>query len=256
MWPTDSARAISERSLPPWRARKAEVRDATRMPGIATSAFMTSSAMPSQRYSWSFEGLMSENGSTAIATPSRASVADSPAISRPRLAQPLQKIADELRVEPFLQELLARFGEVGLPGEQIAQRVARGVELSELSVGRGQDRALPEMLGQVRLHDLVHRGLVAAETILVDAEDELVPPGMVGVDIHRPAQERQASVPSPGEGDEEDGLIAAVERIQCDRALGGAQTGGGLLPEEEHDGESLLRESDSSGRGPRRAGRP
>ena len=29
---------------------------------------MISSAMPSQRYSWSFAGLMSENGSTAIAT--------------------------------------------------------------------------------------------------------------------------------------------------------------------------------------------
>lgn len=37
---------------------------------MRTSAFMISSAIPSQRYSWSFAGFMSGNGSTAIATAS------------------------------------------------------------------------------------------------------------------------------------------------------------------------------------------
>jgi len=162
--------------------------------------------------------------------------------SEARLAQPFQEIPDELRVEPFLEEQRTRFGEVGLAGEQIAQRLARGIELSQLGVGSGEDHALPEVLGQARLHDLVHRRAIAAEAVLVDAEDQLVPSGMMGVDIHRPAQERESAVPSPGECDEEDGLVASVERIQRDRALGGAEAGGGLLPEEEHDGESLLRE--------------
>src|SRR5204862_388456 len=66
-WVTDSRRATSASSLPSWRARNAEVRDATRTPGTRTSAFMISSAIPSQRYSWSFSGPMSAKGSTAIA---------------------------------------------------------------------------------------------------------------------------------------------------------------------------------------------
>ena len=50
-WPTESARAMADRSLPSFRARNADVRDATRIPPTCTSAFMISSAMPSQRYS-------------------------------------------------------------------------------------------------------------------------------------------------------------------------------------------------------------
>ena len=65
---------MAARSFPSSLARKAEVRDATRSPSIRTRAFMISSAMPSQRYCWSFPGLRSENGRTAIAT-----VVESPA---------------------------------------------------------------------------------------------------------------------------------------------------------------------------------
>jgi hypothetical protein len=68
MWLTESARAIVGRSFPSRAARNAEALAATRIPGTRTSAFMISSAIPSQRYSWSFAGLRSSKGRTAIAT--------------------------------------------------------------------------------------------------------------------------------------------------------------------------------------------
>ena len=42
-----------------------EVRDTTRRAGIWVRALISSSAMPSQKYSWSFWGLMSTKGRTA-----------------------------------------------------------------------------------------------------------------------------------------------------------------------------------------------
>ncbi|MFN8093848.1 MAG: hypothetical protein U0599_16825 [Vicinamibacteria bacterium] len=126
-WPTASARAIEATSWPSRCARKAEAREATRIPSTRTSAFMISSAIPSQRYAWSRRGLMSENGSTAIATASgsRASAArcrgsrwpGGGGLGRacsgrrrdvqPRLAQPVDQSLDEIGEIP-LRELLGR----------------------------------------------------------------------------------------------------------------------------------------------------
>ncbi len=66
---TFSLAPISRRSCLPPLKRKAERRQATRNPLTWASAVMTSSAIPSHRYSWSFSGLMSANGSTATAGP-------------------------------------------------------------------------------------------------------------------------------------------------------------------------------------------
>ena len=43
-----------------------EVRAATRSLGVLASSFSSSSASPSEKYSWDFPGLVSTNGNTAI----------------------------------------------------------------------------------------------------------------------------------------------------------------------------------------------
>ena len=62
---------------------------------------MISSAIPSQRYSWSFAALMSENGSTAIATVPAARVgapASAAPTSSPALPETVHQVFDELGV--------------------------------------------------------------------------------------------------------------------------------------------------------------
>ena len=66
---TWSLRPISRVSREVPRKRKEDVREATRSPSMRLRAAITSSAMPSQKYSWSFSWLMSANGSTATEGP-------------------------------------------------------------------------------------------------------------------------------------------------------------------------------------------
>ena len=90
-------------------AARGTPRSATRRgcPSIRTSAFMISSAIPSQRYSWSFAGLMSENGSTAIATavaaPRRRIGLRRHGHVEPRLAQAVDQALHVLRLPPLLE---------------------------------------------------------------------------------------------------------------------------------------------------------
>ena len=72
---------------------------------------MISSAIPSQRYCWSFAGLMSANGSTAIEmTVGRLAAESECAVTRasePRLAKSVDEVLDVLGLVPLF-ELQAR----------------------------------------------------------------------------------------------------------------------------------------------------
>ena len=157
-----------------------------------------------------------------------------------RLVQSLHQVLDQPRVEPLLEELASGPGEVGLGTRQRARRGASGLHLAELAMGGGQDDGLPGAVRQVGLHGFVHRAAVVGHAVLVDREDEAVPAGMMGVLLHRPADEPAPALPVPGEGDEEDGLVAAVERIERQGPLGGAPAPGDVPSEEQGDGEGLL----------------
>ncbi len=65
---------------------------------------------------------------------------------------------------------------------------------------------------------------------------------MMGVLLHRPSDEPAPALPVPGEGDEEDGLVAAVERIERQGAFRSAPAASDVPPEEQGDGEGLLRD--------------
>ena len=64
--PTPSRSPIARTSAPEARNWNEEVREATRTPRMRARAAISSSARPSQKYSWSRAGLRSANGRTAI----------------------------------------------------------------------------------------------------------------------------------------------------------------------------------------------
>ena len=195
---------------------------------------------------------MSENGSTAIETgPLAGSVEGAGAQAgggdETRLAHPLHQVLDQRPIEPLPEESAGGLGEGSLRSRQRTQRGASGLLVAELAIGGGQNRGLPGAVRHVGPHSFVHRAAVIGHTVIVEREDQPVPAGMMGVLLHRPADESAPALPVPGEGDEEDGFVAAVERIEGQSALGSAQASGDVLPEEQDDGERLLR--DVVGRG-------
>ena len=189
---------------------------------------MISSAMPSQRYSWSFAGLMSENGSTAIETGAAPLPADDAGVeagataASPALRSPSMRLSTSCGSSHFSKNWRPDCAKSSFWASRSRRACGGGRGLAELAVGRGEHRAPPEAVRHVALHGLVHGRTVVRQAVLVEAEDQLVPPGVVRVLLHRPADEAAATLPVSGEGDEEDGLVAAVERVQGQGPLGGA----------------------------------
>ena len=65
---------------------------------------------------------------------------------------------------------------------------------------------------------------------------------MMRVELHRPFDQRAAAVPITGEGDQENGLVTAIERVERYRPLGGMQTAGNVLAKKQHNTQGLKRE--------------
>ena len=133
-------------------------------------------------------------------------------------------------------------GEVLLLGEQIFQGMAGGRAIAKLAVGRGEHDVRPEDVRRVGFNGLVHGLTVVRLAVFVEAENQPIPTGMMGVPLHGPTNQGRAALPVAGEGDEKDGLIASVERVQGQGPLGGTQATRRLLAEEQHDSQSLMRE--------------
>ena len=96
---TPSCRAISRTSSGRPLKANADVRATTRQPGSCARPLVSSSARPSQKYSWSCPGAMSTNGSTTIEGPAAgADAAVDPRDRRHQTVAPLGDRLDELRV--------------------------------------------------------------------------------------------------------------------------------------------------------------
>ena len=65
---------------------------------------------------------------------------------------------------------------------------------------------------------------------------------MMGIEFHRPADQRAATVPIADEGDEEHGLVAAVERVERQRSFAGGEARGHFLSKEVRARQRLVRE--------------
>ena len=144
---TPSRRPMSRTSSARFLNANVEVRAATRNPGTCVSSLMISSAMPSQKYSWSCSGLMSTNGNTA--TDGSAAFVTGGAALRLRAAAdsaPLASSADEAKAASL------HGSDHGLPVTVVARERPRLLDdLRER--GFRHDRVRPQILEQLVLVD-------------------------------------------------------------------------------------------------------
>ena len=161
---------------------------------------------------------------------------------QPRLAESVHQRPGQPWIEPLAQQLAGHVSEVLLLCEEVSQGIASGRDLPKLAEGGREQHVRPEDIRCVGLQGFVHCGAVIGQPVLVDGEDCPVPAWMLRVELHRSADQGAATDPVAREGDEEDGLVACVERVEGNRPFRGAPASRRLFAEEQNNRQGLFRE--------------
>ena len=115
-----------------------------------------------------------------------------------RLAEAIQKMLDQFRIQPLRQLSARPGGTVRTAGDQFVQRFRSRLTLAQLPIGGGAGDRRPEVARHLDAERGVHRGAIVALAIGIENGGEPIPAGKVRMQPHGGIGHRAASLPEAG----------------------------------------------------------